>query len=458
MVAVEPVRTGRPWVLPLLVFAAVLVVGQLAVGLRATRTASITGDEPFYLATTQSLVSDGDLDLRDEYQDRSEMDRFWDGAVPLWKQMEPTPDGRLLSPHDPGLSILVIPAYLVAGGEGAQRFLVLLWAAAMAVVAVAAARLGVPRAAAAVAAIAVGAGLPGAVYASEAYPEGPAALCIAVVLLLLTSERSRPLLLSVALVALAWLGVKYVPFAVVLAAVWAWRWRREPRALALVAVIGFLAGGHYLWWHQHTFGGLTPYSTNVVYAGEETTRIVEEHISIEDRGYRLYGLFLDARFGLLRWLPLTAIALWGITKRTLTHLATFVVAILMGTFVSITMMGWWFPGRMLVAALPALAVLIAVGIPRLPKTSAALALYSLAITAGLLVASPRIAVDPWTMGVPLAPAFLFPDFRSFTTREVALSLAWLFAIGGARAWSGGRRRSGRVVRGSVPTAAARPPS
>ena len=441
----EPVRPTRPWVLPLLVLTLVVVAGQVAVGLRATRTASITGDEPFYLLTTQSLVSDGDLDLRDEYRDRSEMDRFWDGLVPLWKQMEPTPDGRLLSPHDPGLSILVIPAYVVAGGEGAQRFLVLLWGAAMAVAAVAAARLGAPRPAAAVAAVGVGAGLPGAVYASEVYPEGPAALCIAVVLLLLTSPRSRPIVLSAALVALAWLGVKYVPFAVLLAAVWAWRWRREPKALALAGVVALLAGGHYLWWHQHTFDGLTPYSTNVVYAGEATTRIVEEHLSIEDRGYRLYGLFLDARFGLLRWLPLTAIALWGVTRKTATHVATFAVAILMGTFVSITMMGWWFPGRMLVAALPALAILIATGIPRLAKTSAALALYSLAITVGLIAASPRIAVNPWTMGIPLAPAILFPDFRSFTGREILVSLAWGATLVGARVASalfgGGRHGS-----------------
>jgi hypothetical protein len=439
-----------------MVFVVVFLVGQLAVGLRATTTASITGDEPFYLLTTQSLLSDGNLDLRDEYSDRSEMDRFWDGLVPLWKQMEPTPDGRLLSPHDPGLSILLLPAYAVGGGEGSQRFLVAVWAAAMAIAAVAASRLGAPRPAAGVAAIAVGAGLPGAVYASEVYPEGPAALCIAVVLLLLTSERARPLVLSGTLVALAWLGVKYIPFAVLLAAVWGWRWRREPQALLAVSVVGLVAGAHYLWWHQHTFDGLTPYSTNVVYAGEVTTKIVQEHLSIEDRSYRLYGLFLDARFGLLRWLPLMAIALWGITKKTATHLATLAIAVLMGTFVSITMMGWWFPGRMLVAALPALAVLIAVGIPRLPKTSAALALYSLAITAGLIASRPRIAVEPWIMGVPLPPHWLFPDFREFGVPEIAASAAWVLALVGARWRSAAPSTSERVVLGSGRRGGAQP--
>ena len=32
--------------------------------IRASRGAFITGDEPFYLVTTQSLLSDGDLDLQ----------------------------------------------------------------------------------------------------------------------------------------------------------------------------------------------------------------------------------------------------------------------------------------------------------------------------------------------------------------------------------------------------------
>lgn len=422
--------------LPLIVFLAVLVVGQLGVGLRATRTASITGDEPFYLVTTQSLLSDGDLDLRDEYRDRSEMERFWDGTIPLWKQMKPTEDGRLLSPHDPGLSVLAYPAYALGGAEGVQRFLVFLWAAAMAVTAVVAARLGAPSPAAGLAAIGVGAGVPGAVYASEVYPEGPAALCVALALLLLTGGRARPLVFALAVVALAWLGVKYVPFGVALAAAWAWRWRREPGALVTAAAIAMVAGGHYLWWHQHTFGGLTPYSTNVVFAGEETTQIVEEHLSIDDRGYRLYGLFIDARFGLFRWLPLAVIGFWGVTRRTFTHVAVVLVAVLMGSFVSVTMMGWWFPGRMLVVALPALAVLVAFGIARLPKTGAVLAVWSLAITTGLLVSRPLIAIDPWTMGIPLPPSWALPDFRTFTAREVALSALWGVGLTGARLRAG----------------------
>lgn len=432
----------------LVTFVLVLAAGQAAVGMRAADTASVTGDEPFYLVTTQSLVSDGDLDLRDEYADRSEMDRFWDGRVPLWKQMEPTADGRLLSPHDPGLSVLIAPAYVLGGLRGVQRFLVVLWAAAMACAALLAARAGAPRGAAGFAAVVLGAGAPGIVYASQVYPEGPAALAVALALLLATASRPRPVALAVVLVGLVWLGVKYAPFGAVAAVVWAWRFRGDRRALAVAAGLGAAGAVSNGWWHLHTFGGLTPYATNVVYAGDGTARILERHVRIPDRSYRLYGLFLDARFGLFRWLPAAVLAVWGVGRRSLPALATLAVAVLLGTFVSITMMGWWFPGRMLVAAFPGLVVLVALGTARLPRTAMALGAWSLAIAAALAVSARtggvRLAVDPFTLGAPLPPAIVFPDFRSFGVREVALSAAWIGGLALLRLASARRARAARV--------------
>lgn len=438
------------------VFLFVLVAGQLAVGMRASRTASVTGDEPFYLLTTQSLSSDGDLDLHDEYR-KGEQSRFWDGTIPLWRQMEPTTDGRLLAPHDPGLSLLTLPAYRVGGLRGVQRFLVVLWAAAMACASVLARRAGAPAWAAVAAAGVVGAGTPGVVYASQVYPEGPAALCAAVGLLAATGPvekgRSHPLVLGAALVALLWLGVKYAPLAALVAGVWAWRFRSNRPALAVAGGVAAAAAAHFVWWHLHTFGGLTPYATNVVWSGEGTAAILDHHVKVSGRTYRLYGLFMDARFGLFRWLPAALLAAWGLCRRTTVHAAVIGVGVLMGTFVSITMMGWWFPGRMLIATFPALVVLIALGAARLPRTAVALSAWSLAIAAALVVAARtgelRLAVDPWKLGVPLPPSRLFPDFRSFTSRQVLLSLAWGAAIAGA-VWITRRGPGGWRVREGPP--------
>lgn len=483
----------------LIAFFVVLAAGQLAVGMRASRTASVTGDEPFYLLTSQSLLSDGDLDLRDEYHDPVQQRHFWDGTVPLWKQMKPTEDGRLLSPHDPGLSLLTLPAYAVGGVRGVQRFLVVVWSLAMALSVLLAARFGAPPWAALVGGVAIGAGTPGIVYASQVYPEGPAALAVAAGLLAATDEKPRPVLLLASVLALPWLGSKYIALAVLIAGAFAWRHRHahaRQRLLGALAGVAVLAGAHYVWWHFRTFDGLTPYATNIVYSGEGSAQIVGSHLSQGGRAYRLYGLFLDARFGLFRWSPIALLAVVGLNWRPRTRTRTrprtraqsalgagargaqgllgaptpvyrflraqkarraqaaalapapvarqnalaasvVAIAVLIGTFVSITMMGWWFPGRMLIAAFPGLVVLVAAGAARVPKpVTAALAAWSLAIAAATAWAAHhrviRLAVDPFDLGAPLAPAWLFPDFRTFGTRQVVLSLAWGTALVAAR--------------------------
>jgi hypothetical protein len=247
-------------------------------------------------------------------------------------------------------------------------------------------------------------------------------------LLVLTSRRPRPLALAALLTALVWLGVKYAPLAAVFVGAAAWRFRAERRALGVLATVGSLSAAVFAVWHVRTFGGLTPYGSNVVWAGEGTTTIVADHVQFEYRSYRLYGLFLDARFGLVRWLPMTVLALLGIRRATAVAVGLLVTAAAVGAFASITIMGWWFPGRPLVAVLPALVALLAFAVARVPAVALGLAVWSLAIAAAVAVAARtggiRLAVDPWELGVPLPPAWLFPDFRAFGARQVAVSLAW----------------------------------
>ena len=52
-------------------FLLLCVAYSFSIDIRATRGASITGDEPFYLLTTQSLLADGDFDLTNQYETRS---------------------------------------------------------------------------------------------------------------------------------------------------------------------------------------------------------------------------------------------------------------------------------------------------------------------------------------------------------------------------------------------------
>ena len=153
-------------------FLLLSVAYAFSVDIRATRGASITGDEPFYLLTTQSLLADGDFDLINQYEARS-YESFFDHPDELWRQSVPQPDGDLLSPHNPGLSFLVIPGFGLGGLAGAQVQLMVLGAATMALAFVLADRLTGRRVLSWVATLGVGLSATAFIYSTEVYPEFP---------------------------------------------------------------------------------------------------------------------------------------------------------------------------------------------------------------------------------------------------------------------------------------------
>jgi hypothetical protein len=74
---------------------------------------SVSGDEPHYLIVAHSLVTDGDLDLANNYGN-GDGRRF--GADGLKNDLHARVNrhGELWSVHDPGLSFLIAPVYAVA--------------------------------------------------------------------------------------------------------------------------------------------------------------------------------------------------------------------------------------------------------------------------------------------------------------------------------------------------------
>jgi hypothetical protein len=423
---------------------------SFSIGLRATRGASITGDEPFYLLTTQSLLQDGNLDLREQYM-RESYRSFFDHPDGLWKQSVPMADGTLLSPHQPGLSVLLLPGFGVAGLRGAQAELVLITALTFALAFVLTAKeTGRPLLSWAVTAL-VALTATEFVYASEVYPEMPAALCIVLALLVLRSGRNDAVggvVMAAPLVALAWLGEKYIPLGVTLAAFWLWQASNGGRMsfLGLSAVTGVI----YVWFHLAFFGEFTAYSVNTVHEGASTLNVIESHVSVTDRAYRVFGLFIDRHFGLGHWAPLFLLVLPalpllatgrradGQTGRVgRVVVALIVMQIGLATFMAITMMGWWFPGRTLVAVLPLFALVLTVLASRLDSPLwlglLGLGAWSILNTVGLVMATRggevTLAVDPFLMDFGLfrwvAP--LFPDYRSWGAETVGLTVGWLIA-------------------------------
>jgi hypothetical protein len=74
---------------------------------------SNSGDEPHYLMITHSLVTDGDIDLANNYADDAGR-LFGHGGLERGLHALPSQTGRLISIHGQGLAVFLVPAYAVA--------------------------------------------------------------------------------------------------------------------------------------------------------------------------------------------------------------------------------------------------------------------------------------------------------------------------------------------------------
>lgn len=422
-----------------------------AIGARATYGARVTADEPQYLTTAISIGEDFDLDISDELAER----RFEPyHEIDLNPQtIELDDSGRRISPHDPLLpALLALPMRL--GG----------WLAAKAALAVFAAATAAATLWLAVRRFGVGVGVGGLVvggffaapplvgYATQVYPEMPAALCVVLGLAAVTGtlgHTGRVLALA-SIVALPWLSVKFVPVAAVIAAVlvvrlWPDRWRQMALDLALLAV----AGAVYLAFHRSVYGGWTAYASGDHFIDGELL-VLGRDPDYLGRSRRLIGLLVDRGFGLAAWTPaylLAVPALAALARRRppgwAALLAVLAVTYAVATWVALTMHGWWWPGRQVVAALPAAVVAVAMLADRLaaPRWLAlGGCLIGIFNWVWLVVESSTgrrtLIVDFEQTANPVYAAWsaLLPDHRHFEGGAVALTVAWTVVVAALGAW------------------------
>jgi hypothetical protein len=383
----------------LLLFAA--YAGTL--GLDAFAGSDYGGDEPHYLLTAESLVGDGDIDLRDEYAQREYADFY---PYPLDAHGRLT-SGRLHEPHGVGFPLLIAPAFALAGPEGVEIFLAAIAALAFALAYLLALRVA-PDPWALGATLALGLSPPALAYGGAVYPEltagaiyAGAGLCVAA---MHEHPRRRYAFGCFALLGvLPWLGTKYV-LAGAVVGVLAVRvlLRRGRGTLALVGaeVAGFSVA-LYVSVNGGLYGGITPYAADI--AGETATD-AEFPLGYLERSYRLVALWIDRDYGLVRWAPVIALCFlgaWlfyrtrreGLGRIVPEHLRAEAVAglcvaagaaqVAMAAFLAPTMFGFWFPGRHVIAALPLGVPLAAWGLRRAPRVGAALALIGVAASAWL---------------------------------------------------------------------------
>jgi hypothetical protein len=410
-------RAAALWLVLFAAYAATL-------GMPSFGTSQFGGDEPHYLLTAESIVSDRDLDLRDEYATR---------AYRNWYPYVLSRHGRLTNrqanePHGAGFPLLIAPAYAI-GGPLAVQLLMAAIAALAFTLAGALARHIVPEPWASAAALACGLSAPALAYATAVTPELTAGALLTGAALLALRLRERPRIRWVTgaatmLGALPWLSLSFaVPGLVV--AVTMLRWlRRRSRSFAMLVVVEVLlfSAVMYVTVNDQLYGGFTPAAAEI--GGHGLADLSAS--GYVDRAPRLVALWLDRSYGALRWAPVIALAffaLWLLWRSRRDHLArvlpdrhdveaTATLAalvcagqVLVAAFLAPTMFGFFFPGRYLVAALAPVVPLVAWGLRTAPRAGGVLVALT-ALTSLWWFAELRIdggAIVGPTSNAPLGP-------------------------------------------------------
>jgi hypothetical protein len=343
------------------------------------------GDPPHYLATVNSLVADGDLDLRNNY-DRARADE-WDVGTrfrgsDLDRHVETDLQGRQLSFHSPYLPLLLAPAaWPFRGTEWVES--VCIW------VTLAAILLGLAwwgRVAGLPPSwlVALCLATPLWVYARDVYTEPYQALAWGALLVL-----RDPLVLFAITVGAVLLKIPFAVVPLALGAVLAWRGDRRRGALligaSVLAVLIAFATAQYVFLDSDHF--------SLFHLGGKLRR--------PDAMFRLridgvFGLLFSPENGLLPFCPFLLLGLPALRRDALLAVPALGYFLLHATYSGWTA-GAGFSARYLIPMLPVLVLAVSRARPRGWLTGALVGYSAVfAVIAGLL---PVAAYDktPWGM-------------------------------------------------------------
>ena len=342
-------RPPRLLFLPAVFLLYVVAAGrvQLQVGPR--------GDEPHYLMVADSILRDQDLSLERDYAERRYLP-FHDAPLAPHYRVRGK-GGEIYSLHAVGLSLVVLPAYAVAGSVGASVLLALLGALAAFEVREWARDVTGHDGVAEAAGWAVALSPPLLHYAGLVFTEVPAALLVAIGLRRgrRGGDQGAALVVGLAAAVLPWLNVRYVPLAAILVAHALWHHRTVRRVAALL-LPGLVSAAALAAYHRALYGFADP---RRVYGRRP-------ELALSSLGEGLPGLLFDQEFGILVYAPLLALAVPGFVslwRRDRAH----ALAALSAVGVAVLTAGSWHmwrggfnpAGRFLVPVVPVLAVAVA---------------------------------------------------------------------------------------------------
>ncbi len=439
--------------------AAILAAGWLVV-FSQVRAVIPGGDEPHYLAATQSLLHDGDLRVANNYAKGEYLDYFPGRLEPHF--LKRATSGEIYSIHSPGVSVVVLPAFAIAGYVGAVATMILIAALTAALTWRLAFRISASAGAAWAATAAVFASAPYFFHGFTVYPEvigSFGVMCGAWLLIELsdTHEVSARSLIAVgsALALMPWLHSRFAVLAAILGVAIAMRLAQRSNAIPNIAAflaVPVVAGIGWFSFFYLIWGSPSP---TAPYGADTST----------SAGYivrGVIGLLVDQQFGVLTPAPVYLIAAAGIVPlfkrypRLTIELLVLVIAYV-ATVASYAM--WWAgsaaPARFLVSILPLAALPVAAVWARSRAIGLLLLLASVAfvfprafVDSGRFIYNNRSGVDAtlmWlTSSVDLASALpsVHRSGGSVALRDAAIWIAglaiaatWIILV--ARRWAAG---------------------
>jgi hypothetical protein len=421
----------------------------LAFGFRSLSTAGLDGDEPHYLIITHSLLVDRDLKIENNHA-RADYAPFFEGDLRP-DYIRRGQNGAIYSIHAPGLPVLLLPGYALAGVPGAMVTISVLAALAALAVFDVALLLNAPGIAFLTWA-SVCLTVPFVPHAWLLYPEIPCALIVAwAVLWLLSSPPSRPavwLARGAALACLPWLHTKFVVFLVVLTVALLVRLRaRIQESVALVGPIALSVLGWFAYFKviYGTLDPQAPYGTSPELA-----------LRFENVPRSLLGLFVDQKFGLLIYSPVYLLAALGLGMMLRDRRWRMSGLVVIGVVASYAISSsryymWWggasAPARFLVPALPLLALPLAAALvnarSQITRATALVGICMSVMVAGIglttgegLLFSPPHGVAMIFQAIQ-GSAPLAASLPTFTEQDWAgpLTRAWPWLVALLAAWS-----------------------
>ncbi len=406
------------------------------------------GDEPYFLLLAESLVSDRDFDLADEYREVVAA-QFTERAI------EPQPGDRegrhgdQRSRHESLLVVYLAPFWLAGGAFGCRLGMVVLWALLSERLLALARSAGVPARGALGAWLIATFAPPLAIYAAQLWIEIPAALAIAIALELWARARREPervdarreLLFCVALLALPLLKLRLLAIALPLALARLAERRHRRVVLAGLAALAALSA-LVLWRNERIVGrplGVYAASDFLLFDQSATTYLL-----------RLDGLLFDLGFGLLAAGPIWLFALSGFADRAARRGVAGLALLCSLPYLALVLSlrswygGWCPPFRYGIVLLPIATVALGFALAHPPRRAQRLLGWTLGL-ATAVIGLATVVVPGWAtsfadgrsrivdlVGAPftadlarLLPSALRPRPATWIVPIVALLLLWL---------------------------------